>query len=636
MGGVIALPQWYAAFRWPGATPPPPAPSPVTDVLTIGPLSIYRPAAGCQTARFGDPGDPSAVVFDGYLFDRSALRHELALPADANDAAIAAAAYQRWGAGALERLDGSYLLAVWDAREHRLLLGHDCLGHHPVFFAERDDALWFTANVLALPTAGAVPRDPNRVSLALAAARLWPAAGQTFFQHVRRLAPGSMLTASAGRRISTSTYWSPWLDDDDPGLSERETREQFEPTLVGALDRCMALDPDGVMLSGGLDSVTIAALAADYARRHGTPLVRAVSGRRDPLGGEVSTSDEEPMQSAVTAALQMDHLVAYESEWMGSRESIRMSLDAVPELPGPSRIYWVGGYTAFYRFVASHGITAALTGSGGDNWAGVSDAFAAHAIRHLRLRDLYHHFRSWTGTGGLTARQAAQHLLWSGGLRLLLDSWSARLTPGLKASYHRRRALEALPPWLCPDPELREAYVETLLAQRPDPLTPSGAVPRNFYRHAQRTTKNPYYVYEYEVGFHVEGMCGLRLLSPYHDKAVVRFLNSIPPHVLLDGQNYKGMLRPVAQKRLPMLGIEAQRKTYSPETVTSHLDELSHGTDELWREHPLTMLGELGVIDAQVARQQLKPSAQARFDVLLPTYALMSAERWLAHHCTPR
>lgn len=633
MSRVITLPQWYAAFRRPGIAAAPPVLPPAADVLTIGPLSIYRPAEGCLTARFGSSGDPSAILFDGYLFDRSALRRELALAADADDAAISAAAYQRWGAGAFERLDGSYLLAVWDAREHRLLLGHDCLGHHPVFFADRDDAFWFTANVLALPTAGAVPREPNRVSLALAAARLWPAAGQTFFQHVRRLAPGSLLTASADRRISTSTYWSPWLDHDEPGLTERETRDQFEPTLVGALDRCMALEPDGVMLSGGLDSVTIAALAADYARRHGTPLVRAVSGRRDLLGDEVSTSDEEPMQSAVTAALQMPHLVAYESEWMESHQSIRMSLDAVHELPGPSRIYWVGGYTAFYRFVASHGITAALTGSGGDNWVGVSDAFAAHAMRHLRLRDLYHHFRSWTGTGGLTARQASEHLLWSGGLRLLLDSWSARLTPGLKASYHRRRALEALPPWLCPDPELREAYVEALLARRPDALTPEGRVPSNFYRHAQRTTKNPYYVYEYEVGFHVESQCGLRLLSPYHDKAVVRFLNSIPPHVLLDGQNYKGLLRPVAQKRLPTLGIEAQRKIYSPATVASHLHEIRHGTDELWRDQPLTRLGELGVIDESLVRQHLRPSAEAPFDVLIPSYALMSAERWLAHHC---
>jgi len=39
--------------------------------------------------------------------------------------------------------------------------------------------------------------------------------------------------------------------------------EQFEPTLIGAVSRCMELDPEGIMLSGGLDSVTIAALAGE-------------------------------------------------------------------------------------------------------------------------------------------------------------------------------------------------------------------------------------------------------------------------------------------------------------------------------------------------------------------------------------
>ena len=120
----------------------------------------------------------------------------------------------------------------------------------------------------------------------------------------------------------------------------------------------------------------------------------------------------------------------------------------------------------------------------------------------------------------------------------------------------------ALPAWLCPDAALKEALVETLYRQRPAALTPEGRVPRNFYRHAQRSTVNPYFQYEFEVGFHVESSCGLRLLSPYHDKRVVRFLNSIPPHVLLHGESYKGMLRPVAERRLPDLGLASQRKVY--------------------------------------------------------------------------
>lgn len=631
----IALPLWYAAFsREPGA---PLAPTRDGAGQRLGPLTIFRAIAGCDIATFGDPADPGVVLVDGYLFDRSATTRDLDLAPGAGDAAIASAAYQRWGLELFDRLDGSYLVAIWDPRDRRLLIGHDPLGHHPVFYAERSDALWFSSNVLALPRSGAVPSQPNRISLALSALQSWPASGQTFFEHVRRLKPGSYLVAPGGAPAREQPYWSPWLDDDDPGLSEQQALEQFEPVLAAAIGRCMELVPEGVMLSGGLDSVAIAALAADYSSARGAAPLRAVSGRRDrPSTTLDPLADEEPMQSAVARALRMDHLVAYEAEWTGPRPSVALSLDAVSELPGPSRISWVGAYMAFYRFVAAHGVHVALTGSGGDNWVSVGDAFAAHAMQRLRLHDLVLHMRSWMGTGGLTFRNAAQHLLWSAGLRLILDSHAARWAPGLKARYHRRRAVAALPEWLCPDPGLRDQLTATLSGQRPAALTRSGRIPRNFYRHAQRATVNPYFQYEFEVGFHVESACGLRLLSPYHDRTVVRFLNSIPPRVLLQGGSYKGMLRPIAQRRLPDLGLDKQRKTHGEGIVRSHLQELRDGMIGAWSEQPLTRLEELGVIDRAGVEKTLRLTGESGDDHLLPAYALASAERWLEAHVPRR
>ncbi len=578
-------------------------------------------------STFGDSADPGVVLFDGYLFERRAMRRELSLDVDANDAAIAGAAYATWGLDALDKLDGSYLVALWDPRERRLILGHDALGHHPVFYADGSDALWFTSNVLALPAAGVVRRDPNRVSLALAALLYWPAAGQTFFEQVRRLRPGHYLEVQGGRQVREVAYWSPWLGDDEPGLTEQEAWEQFEPALVGAIGRCMELAPDGIMLSGGLDSVTIAALAADYARERAEPLICAVSGRRD-----FPPSDEEPMQTAVAAALRMRHITARESEWLHGRSMVDLSLEKVPELPGPSRIYWVGGYMNFYRHTAAQGVHVALTGSGGDNWVSVVDAYSAHAMRQLRFGEVARHMRSWMGTGGLSFRSAAHHLLWSGGLRLLLDSASARLIPSLKRRYHQHRALSALPSWVCPDPALKEAVAETLYRQRPASLAGDGRIPANFYRHSQRAAANPYYHYEFEVGFHVESACGLRLLSPYHDKRVVRFLNSIPPHVLLHGDNYKGMLRPVAEKRLPDIGLGRQRKIYERDVRAAQHDQLREGVAQAWAAQDLRVLAEFGVVDRSAAEGTLDVNGPGASRNLVSMYALMSADRWTATH----
>ena len=334
------------------------------------------------------------------------------------------------------------------------------------------------------------------------------------------------------------------------------------------------------------------------------------------------------MQTAVAAALHMDHLVTFETDWV-PRSKVEMSLDATRELPGPSRIWWAGAYMAFYRYVAAEGSRVGLTGSGGDNWVSVVDAFAAHSMRNGDLHSLVRHMRSWMGTGGLSFKAAAHHLLWSGGLRLILDSYSARMVPGLKRRYHQHRAISALPSWLCPDRELQQALAERLYGQRPAALTRAGRVPRNFYRHAQRSTVNPYFQYEFEVGFHVEASCGLRLLSPYHDREVVRFFNSIPPHVLLHGDSYKGMLRPVAERRLPKLGLTQQRKVYAPAVRAAQQQEFREGVDAAWPHHALQRLSALGVIEPKTVRKVLDAPSRDPFTLRITKYALMSADRWL-------
>ncbi len=622
--GPITLPTWYACFP---ATSLPALPD---GTRRVGPLAIVRPAEGVDITTFGRADDPGVVLFDGYLFERRALRVSLELDGGSTDAQIAAAAYAQWGEAVFDRLDGSYLLAIWDPRAFRLLLGHDALGHHPAYYTTASGTLLFGTNVLAIAHSGYVSRRVNRVSLVLSALTKWPAQGQTFFEDIRRLTPGRFLRIAPDLSTHEHTYFSPWLEDGEPDMTAAQVREQFEPALTDAVSRCMELDPEGIMLSGGLDSVTIAALAAEYSTEHGTPLITAVSGRS---GGASVPGGEEPMQTATTSALGMRHILMMEDEWTGGQNDIEMSLDVVPELPAPSRIYWVGSYMAFYRRTAAQQVRVLLTGSGGDNWVAVGNAYAAESMRRLRLRQLARFVRSYTDTGGLSTRAAAETLLWSGGVRVLLDAWAAKLMPGVKSQYHRRRAGAALPDWLCPDLELREAVRDTLLAQRPASLTDNGKVPASFYRHEQRSVVNPYFVYEFELGSHIESACGLRLLSPYHDRRLVRFLNAVPAQVLLDGARYKGLLRPVADRRLPALDLGSQRKVYGPGVVDAHRRNLWQGVAAAWpklRDFP--RLAALGVVDPKGASTHFDLTREMVSTEPVEMYTLMSAERWIAHH----
>jgi asparagine synthetase B (glutamine-hydrolysing) len=593
-------------------------------VRRVGPFDVARPEEGADIAVFGSPHQPSAVLFDGFLFDRRATCDELRLSRAATHAEIVAAAFQRWGLSLFTRLAGNYLIALWDGAARRLILGHDRLGRHPVFFAKTSDTFWFSSNVLELGRSGVVDPRPNRMSVAMTGFALWPEAGETFFAHIRRLGVGQYLEVALDGTIREVTYWDPYPADERDWLSEREVVEEFEPKLLRAVSRCMELEPEGIMLSGGVDSVTIAALAMRERRAEGGwPLV-AVSGRAD-----VPLQYEEEMQKVAADALGMPQLVSRTSEWNGNREDVDLSLDMTPDLPGPSRVYWVGTYMAFYRWSAANDVRVLLTGSGGDNWLAVADHHAADLIRRLKLRELYGFFAAASRTGGWSRQMAGRRLLWEGGFRLLIDSLAAKLLPGPKARFHRRRADEIVPAWLCPDTQFRSEFLDRLMERRVPALDADGLMPRNYYHHQMRATNNPHLYYEFEVAFHVDAMCGLRLLSPYHDPDLVHFFTRIPPPLLVRGNKYKGLLRPVVDKYLPGQGFGTQRKDYPKAAVDSDLQKLRTGILQQWPRFRFEKIADLGVVDPVAAKRESERVPTYQMLPLARMFSLMSAEVWL-------
>lgn len=615
----IELPRWYARVSRSGSVE---NGSPTGAGCTrVGALTVWHPSQGCEIASFA--GGTSAVVFDGYLFDRVETARELGLVDSSNHAEIVAAAYERWGANLFDRLDGCYMAAAWDGRSRTLLLGHDALGRHPLFYVVDANDVWFAANILALTRSGRVPTRPNRLSLALSALAFWPEAGQTYFDGVNRVRPGHYVEVTPSR-VTEPQYWEPMPSDDEPLLSESAVHEQFEPALVDSLRRCLELGAQGIMLSGGVDSVTIAALAAPRRAALGQSPLVGVSARTG-----YRLSHEEEMQSKVTGALNMPHVISTMLDWISGRNALRMSLDMVPELPAPTDVWWVGTYTEFYRRTAADGLTVLLTGSGGDNWLGVADAHAADLMRELKVAELYRFLKADVRTGGSSMREMARRLLWSGGLRWHVDSAWARLAPGAKTRYHQRKWIERLPAWLAPDRELRAELVDRLMARRTPSLTSGRRVPRSYYLHSLRTLSNPYLHHEYETAFHIESQCGLRLLSPYHDRRLVTFFNRIPPRVLVHGGRYKGLLRPVVARHLPGLGLENQRKDYPGDIQKRKLLEMQRSMSEVWPEFSFGTLDRLEVLHAAEVRPQGAQSEQLTFAGIARLFTLMSAERWV-------
>src|SRR6185503_2051176 len=103
----------------------------------------------------------------------------------------------------------------------------------------------------------------------------WPDPGETYYENIRRVPPGRVVRFVRGNR-SEWRYWNPARPDSLDGSVDDQV-EQFDSLFSASVGRCLALGPSALFLSGGLDSVSVAAVATDLTRSSGDPSPLALS-----------------------------------------------------------------------------------------------------------------------------------------------------------------------------------------------------------------------------------------------------------------------------------------------------------------------------------------------------------------------
>ncbi len=235
------------------------------------------------------PDGAVALVVDGTFHDTRRLRRELEAKghrfAAGQGIEIAIALYLERGLDFLHALRGSFALALWDARERRLVLARDRLGTRSLVYAETPDALVFASEAKGLLAAGwAEPRvDPAGVDQLF---RLGAIHGpRTAFDGVRALLPGERLVYSAGvPRLER--WWDLGRDSIDTPKSAAGWAEGLGERLSRSV-RLLLEDAGSVAawLSGGVDSSAVTALAAGALSR---PLDTVTLAFEDPDLDEAS------------------------------------------------------------------------------------------------------------------------------------------------------------------------------------------------------------------------------------------------------------------------------------------------------------------------------------------------------------
>jgi asparagine synthase (glutamine-hydrolysing) len=209
------------------------------------------------------PGNSAAMVYSGEAYNFESLRAELRGRGHrfttASDTEVVLRGYLEWGAAVAERLNGMYAFAIWDEREHRLVLIRDRMGIKPLYYYPTGDGVLFGSEpkaILANPLArAAVGADGLRELFTFI-----KTPGHAIWEGMREVEPGTVVTVSHGG-IRTTRYWSletrPHTDDRDATVARvRELLDDIVGRqLVADVPRC-------TLLSGGLDSSALTGMAA--------------------------------------------------------------------------------------------------------------------------------------------------------------------------------------------------------------------------------------------------------------------------------------------------------------------------------------------------------------------------------------
>jgi len=225
-------------------------------------LSIIDLSGGHQP--MSDQEESVWVVFNGEIYNFPELKRELQgfghIFRTNSDTEVIIHGYKQWGDEVLNRLNGMFGLAIWDARKKRLVLARDPFGIKLIYYCIDGNSLYFGSEMR--PIRAIMPGKPeiDATSLDLFLRYRFTPSPYTILKGVRKLAPGTKLTVQDG--VCQVNRWYRFKPEPfSPAKSADDAKEELLALYKGAIKRQLISDvPVGLLLSGGIDSGMLLAL----------------------------------------------------------------------------------------------------------------------------------------------------------------------------------------------------------------------------------------------------------------------------------------------------------------------------------------------------------------------------------------
>ena len=226
------------------------------------------------------------IVFNGEIYNFAQLRTELEGRghefSTSTDTEVIVHAYEDYGPRCVEKLNGMFAFAIWDARERKLVLARDRVGIKPLYYYAGAQCLIFGSEIKAILEHAQVPRELDLEALDAFLTFEYVPAPMSMFKGIRKLPPGHVAILQNGH-VELQRYWD--IEPEECDASEEELQHSLYELLKDAVRMRLVSDvPLGAFLSGGIDSSTIVCMMSEVMDR---PVKTFSIGFDDPSYNEL-------------------------------------------------------------------------------------------------------------------------------------------------------------------------------------------------------------------------------------------------------------------------------------------------------------------------------------------------------------
>lgn len=514
-------------------------------------LSIIDLAGGAQPMSNED--QTVWVSFNGEIFNYLELR-ELLLKAGHrfsthSDTEVIVHAYEQYGDDFVQRLNGQFAIALWDASRRRLLLIRDRVGILPLFYTRQGERLLFASEIKALlPLLTEAPRI-SPVALDQIFTFWAPRSPYTLFEGILEVPPGHLLVLENGQ-LRESVYWDwrfPEQGDYLTGSTIELTEQLYELLADATRIRLHADVPVGAYLSGGLDSSALVALI----RHHSAAPLKTFS-----LGFEEKSLDESAFQRQLVEHLGVEHsrVFCHNRDIATDFPETVFHAETAILRTAPTPMRRLSG------LVRASGYKVVLTGEGADETLGGYDLFKETKIRQFWAR---HPRSEWRP---LLLKALYPYLETSG----VQAKAYLRNFYGIGLDYPDQPAFSHLTRWFTTaqckvffSPELAATLREDAATRLIERLPPAFGRWHPFNRAQYLEAKTL-------LGSYLLCSQGDRMLMansvegrfPFLDHRVIEFTNRLHPRLKMRGLNEKFLLKRAMATHVPRQILERHKQPY--------------------------------------------------------------------------